>query len=409
MSEERGDALQRGGRAPTKRAAATSGGTLAAALRPAPISWPSRSPTTTCAYAAAMNGRKSEGSSDREQPGRGATVGPGGGVGRRRVVEDVAEREASEQSPLQEAHDDADRHREARGDRDRSCGAEPSRRGRPRRSAPSASSARVAPRPHHGRGPAECGCGRVPARDLWRRDRRCVRRVVSDGRRRGVCRRVPVRGEPRRACPRARRRHRQARDPARRRAGSRCTASTRRRRCSNGCARSRVASGCCVRVSATWPAIFPTVRSRWCSSRRTPSSACCSVAEQQAAFEADRGSTGRRRPLRASTRSFPTTRRDARPSSRCRRSRSTASILSVSDADIPSQTAWGQFVEIRADGVRLRPWKVRWSTPGRARRDGGRRGPGARRTAFESWEKDPFTRRQRRTTCRSTVAAPRRG
>lgn len=38
-------------------------------------------------------------------------------------------------------------------------------------------------------------------------------------------------------------------------------------------------------------------------------------------------------------------------------------VLAITDADIPSQTAWGQFVEIRADGIRLRPWKVRYSTP----------------------------------------------
>jgi len=38
-------------------------------------------------------------------------------------------------------------------------------------------------------------------------------------------------------------------------------------------------------------------------------------------------------------------------------------LLAVSDADIPSQTAWGQMVEIRRDGIRLRPWKIRWSTP----------------------------------------------
>lgn len=38
-------------------------------------------------------------------------------------------------------------------------------------------------------------------------------------------------------------------------------------------------------------------------------------------------------------------------------------VLAITDADIPRQMAWGQFVEIRADGVTLRPWKVRYSTP----------------------------------------------
>jgi SAM-dependent methyltransferase len=65
-------------------------------------------------------------------------------------------------------------------------------------------------------------------------------------------------------------------------------------------------------------------------------------------------------------------------------------IISVSDADIPSQTAWGQMVEIRADGIRLRPWKVRWSTPAEL----DEMAAAAGLVLFErhsSWDKDPFT------------------
>ncbi len=65
-------------------------------------------------------------------------------------------------------------------------------------------------------------------------------------------------------------------------------------------------------------------------------------------------------------------------------------ILSVSDADIPSQTAWGQMVEIRADGIRLRPWKVRYSTPREL--DAMANAAGLVLVErYASWEKDPYT------------------
>ena len=52
--------------------------------------------------------------------------------------------------------------------------------------------------------------------------------------------------------------------------------------------------------------------------------------------------------------------------------------------------AWGQFVEIRADGVKLRPWKVRWSTV--AELDSMAAAAGL--TLVErhsSWGREPFT------------------
>ncbi len=65
-------------------------------------------------------------------------------------------------------------------------------------------------------------------------------------------------------------------------------------------------------------------------------------------------------------------------------------ILAVSDADIPNQTAWGQFVEIRSDGVRFRPWKVRYSTPAELDAMAAEAGLTVVER-YETWEKDPYT------------------
>ena len=80
-------------------------------------------------------------------------------------------------------------------------------------------------------------------------------------------------------------------------------------------------------------------------------------------------------------------------------------VISVSDADIPSQTAWGQFVEMRADGIRLRPWKVRWSTPAELDEMAAAAGL-VLVERHSSWDKEPFTE-DSATTCRSTVARRR--
>lgn len=37
-------------------------------------------------------------------------------------------------------------------------------------------------------------------------------------------------------------------------------------------------------------------------------------------------------------------------------------VLSVTLQDVASKTARGQFLELTADGVRMRPWRIRWST-----------------------------------------------
>ncbi len=37
-------------------------------------------------------------------------------------------------------------------------------------------------------------------------------------------------------------------------------------------------------------------------------------------------------------------------------------VIAVSDADIAEQMAWGQMVEISEAGIRMRPWRVRYST-----------------------------------------------
>ena len=65
-------------------------------------------------------------------------------------------------------------------------------------------------------------------------------------------------------------------------------------------------------------------------------------------------------------------------------------VISVSDADIPTQTAWGQMVEIRADGIRMRPWKVRWSTPAELDEMAAAAGL-VLLERHSSWDKDPFT------------------
>ena len=76
-------------------------------------------------------------------------------------------------------------------------------------------------------------------------------------------------------------------------------------------------------------------------------------------------------------------------------------ILAVTDGDIPQQMAWGQFVEIRADGVKLRPWKVRWSTPAELDSMAAAAGLVLCRTAFILGE-GSVHRRTVSTTCRST-------
>ncbi len=38
-------------------------------------------------------------------------------------------------------------------------------------------------------------------------------------------------------------------------------------------------------------------------------------------------------------------------------------VLSVSRTDAPGQIAMGQYVEISEQGIRLRPWQIRWQTP----------------------------------------------
>jgi SAM-dependent methyltransferase len=37
-------------------------------------------------------------------------------------------------------------------------------------------------------------------------------------------------------------------------------------------------------------------------------------------------------------------------------------VLSVTLQDVASRTARGQFLELSADGIRMRPWRIRWST-----------------------------------------------
>ena len=50
-------------------------------------------------------------------------------------------------------------------------------------------------------------------------------------------------------------------------------------------------------------------------------------------------------------------------------------VLSVSQHDPDEQRASGQFVEItEAGGVRLRPWAIRWATPGQLDEMGERAG-----------------------------------
>ena len=65
-------------------------------------------------------------------------------------------------------------------------------------------------------------------------------------------------------------------------------------------------------------------------------------------------------------------------------------VLAVTDGDLPNQMAWGQMVEIRSDGIRMRPWKVRYSTP--AELDEMARAAGlALVERHSSWAKEPYT------------------
>src|SRR5262245_4603073 len=65
-------------------------------------------------------------------------------------------------------------------------------------------------------------------------------------------------------------------------------------------------------------------------------------------------------------------------------------ILAISDADIPNQMAWGQFVEIGPGGIRLRPWKIRYSTPEELDAMAGDAGL-VLVERHSSWGKEPYT------------------
>jgi SAM-dependent methyltransferase len=65
-------------------------------------------------------------------------------------------------------------------------------------------------------------------------------------------------------------------------------------------------------------------------------------------------------------------------------------VIAVSDADIVEQLAWGQMVEISETGIRMRPWRVRYSTP--AELDAMAATAGLRVVErYATWEKDAFT------------------
>jgi SAM-dependent methyltransferase len=65
-------------------------------------------------------------------------------------------------------------------------------------------------------------------------------------------------------------------------------------------------------------------------------------------------------------------------------------VIAVSDADIAEQTAWGQMVEISETGIRMRPWRVRYSTP--AELDEMAATAGLRVVErYTTWDKDAFT------------------
>jgi hypothetical protein len=65
-------------------------------------------------------------------------------------------------------------------------------------------------------------------------------------------------------------------------------------------------------------------------------------------------------------------------------------VIAVSDADIAQQTAWGQMVEISETGIRMRPWRVRYSTP--AELDAMASTAGLRVVGrYTTWDKDAFT------------------
>jgi SAM-dependent methyltransferase len=65
-------------------------------------------------------------------------------------------------------------------------------------------------------------------------------------------------------------------------------------------------------------------------------------------------------------------------------------VLNVSTADPASQRAEGQYVDItEAGGVRLRPWSIRWATPGQLDDMAGAAGLRVRER-WESFDRTPF-------------------
>lgn len=65
-------------------------------------------------------------------------------------------------------------------------------------------------------------------------------------------------------------------------------------------------------------------------------------------------------------------------------------VLSVSQRDPTAQVALGQFVELRADGIRLRPWRIRYLHPGQL--DELARAAGlALEARWSDWDGTPFT------------------
>ncbi len=140
---------------------------------------------------------------------------------------------------------------------------------------------------------------------------------------------------------------------------------------------------------ATWPSTFRPARSRSSSWRPTRSSACARSTRSR------RRSTRSRIGLTADGRFVldafvPDDPPRATSVVEVQKVTVDGVILAVTDADIPQQMAWGQFVEIRADGVTLRPWKVRYSTP--AELDAMAAAAGLVLVErHSSWGKDPFT------------------
>jgi SAM-dependent methyltransferase len=65
-------------------------------------------------------------------------------------------------------------------------------------------------------------------------------------------------------------------------------------------------------------------------------------------------------------------------------------VIAVSDADIAEQKAWGQMVEISEAGIRMRPWRVRYSTLDEL--DAMASTAGLVVVArYATWDKTPFT------------------